>query len=43
MYSVCKGTIRVHLIKYFGHLRQSADSFEKILIVGKTEGRRRRE
>ena len=29
--------------QYFGHLRQRADSLEKILILGKTEGRRRRE
>ena len=29
-------------LQYFGHLRQSADSFEKILMLGKIEGRRRR-
>ena len=29
-------------LQYFGHLMQRADSLEKILIVGKTEGRRRR-
>ena len=29
-------------LQYFGHLMQRADSFEKILILGKTEGRRRR-
>ena len=28
--------------RYFGHLRQRADSMEKILMLGKTEGRRRR-
>jgi len=28
--------------QYFGHLMQKADSLEKILMVGKTEGRRRR-
>ena len=28
--------------QYFGHLMQRADSFEKILMLGKTEGRRRR-
>ena len=28
--------------QYFGHLMQRADSFEKTLILGKTEGRRRR-
>ena len=27
---------------YFGHLMQRADSFEKILTLGKMEGRRRR-
>ena len=27
---------------YFGHLMQRTDSFEKTLILGKTEGRRRR-
>ena len=29
-------------LQYFGHLMQRADSFEKILMVGKIEGRRRR-
>ena len=28
--------------KYFGHLMQRADLFEKILMLGKIEGRRRR-
>ena len=28
-------------LQYFGHLMQSADSFEKILMLGKIEGRRR--
>ena len=28
--------------QYFGHLMQSADSFEKNMMVGKIEGRRRR-
>ena len=28
--------------QYFGHLMQSADSFESTLMLGKTEGRRRR-
>ena len=39
----------VHLYKidmiqgfYFGHLMQRADSLEKTLMLGKTEGRRRR-
>ena len=29
-------------LQYFGHLMQRADSFEKTLMVGKIEGRRRR-
>ena len=29
-------------LQYFGHLMGRADSFEKILMLGKTEGRRRR-
>ena len=28
--------------QYFGHLLQRADSFEKTLMLGKVEGRRRR-
>ena len=28
--------------QYFGHLMQRTDSFEKTLMLGKTEGRRRR-
>ena len=28
-------------LQYFGHLMQKADSFEKTLILGKIEGRRR--
>ena len=28
-------------LQYFGHLMQTADSFEKILMLGKFEGRRR--
>ena len=30
-------------LQYFGHLRQTVDSFEKTLMLGKIEGRRRRE
>ena len=30
-------------LQYFGHLRQKADSLEKTLMLGKIEGRRRRE
>ena len=29
-------------LQYFGHLMWRADSFEKTLMLGKTEGRRRR-
>ena len=29
-------------LQYFGHLMQKADSFEKTLLLGKIEGRRRR-
>ena len=29
-------------LQYFGHLMRRADSFENILVLGKTEGRRRR-
>ena len=29
-------------LKYFGHLMRRADSFEKTLMLGKTEGERRR-
>ena len=29
-------------LQYFDHLMRRADSFEKILMLGKTEGRRRR-
>ena len=28
-------------LQYFGHLVQRADSMEKILMLGKTEGKRR--
>ena len=29
-------------LQYFGHLNQRTDSLEKTLMLGKTEGRRRR-
>ena len=29
-------------LQYFGHLMQRTDSFERILMLGKIEGRRRR-
>ena len=28
-------------LQYFGHLMQKADSLEKTLMLGKTEGRKR--
>ena len=31
------------ILQYFGHLMRRADSFEKTLILGKTEGKRRME
>ena len=30
-------------LQYFGHLKQRADTFEKTLMLGKIEGRRRKE
>ena len=35
--------LMLNLKQYFGHLMQRADSFEKTLMLGKIEGRRRRE
>ena len=37
-----KGLILKLKLQYFGHLLQGTDSFEKILMMGKIEGRRRR-
>ena len=37
-----EGVILKLKLQYFGHLMWRADSFEKILMLGKTEGRRRR-
>ena len=37
-----EGLILKLKLQYFGHLIRSADSFEKTLMVGKIEGRRRR-
>ena len=37
-----EGLILKLKFQYFGHLMQRADSFEKTLMLGKTEGRRRR-
>ena len=46
-YNVSKSTLNKGLIlklrlQYFGHLMQRADSLEKILMLGKIEGKRRR-
>ena len=40
-YSLEGLTVKLKL-QYFGHLMQRTDSFEKTLMLGKTEGRRRR-
>ena len=37
-----EGLILKLKLQYFGHLMQRVDSFEKILILGKIEGRRRK-
>ena len=37
-----EGLILKPKLQYFGHLMRRADSFEKTLILGKIEGRRRR-
>ena len=37
-----KGLMLQLKLQYFGHLMQRADSFEKTLMLGKIEGRRRR-
>ena len=38
-----EGLLLKLLLQYFGHLMRGADSFEKTLMLGKIEGRRRRE
>ena len=38
-----KGLMLKLKLQYFGHLKPRADSFEKTLMLGKIEGRRRRE
>ena len=40
-YSLEKLMLKLKL-QYFGHLMQITDSLEKILMLGKIEGRRRR-
>ena len=37
-----EGLMLAMKLQYFGHLLQRADSFEKTLMLGKIEGRRRR-
>ena len=37
-----EGLMLKRKLQYFGHLMQTADSFEKTLMLGKIEGRRRR-
>ena len=37
-----EGLILKLKVQYFGHLMQRADSLEKTLLLGKTEGRQRR-
>ena len=37
-----KGLMLKLKLQYFGHLMQTADSFEKTMMLGKIEGRRRR-
>ena len=37
-----EGTMLKLKLPYFGHLMQRTDSFEKTLMLGKIEGRRRR-
>ena len=37
-----KGLMLKLKLQYFGHLMRRADSFEKILMLGKIEGRRRK-
>ena len=39
---VLEGLMLKLKLPYFGHLMQKADSFEKTLLLGKVEGRRRR-
>ena len=38
-----EGLILKLKLQYFGHLMRGADSLEKTLMLGKTEGKRRRE
>ena len=40
--SVTEGLMLKLKLQYFGHLMQRTDSLEKILMLGKIEGKRRR-
>ena len=42
-YSTLEGVMLKLKLQYFGHLIQRTDSLEKTLMLGKIEGRRRRE
>jgi len=37
-----KGLLLKLMLQYFGHLMRRPDSLEKTLMLGKTEGRKRR-
>ena len=39
--SILEGLMLKLMLQYFGHLMQKADSLEKTLMLGKTEGRRK--
>ena len=41
-YSLEEGLMLKLKLQYFGHLMRRTDSFEKTLMLGKIEGRRRR-
>ena len=41
VWNIDKSMLKLKL-QYFGHLMRRADSFEKTLMLGKIEGRRRR-
>ena len=41
-YSTLEGPMLKLKLQYFGHLKQTAESLEKTLMLGKIEGRRRR-
>ena len=43
LFSILEGPMMKLKLQYFGHLTQRADSFEKTLMLGKIEDRRRRE